>query len=128
MREREIQKAYLGELFAAIGIYAAILVPVMTWGPSMAQGVLRTLVLVSPMLGFLLMLWAIARQFQRVDEFIRRSILENVAIAAAVTAGLTFSYGFLESAGYPRLSMFVVWPVMGGVWFGVGAIRGLLNR
>ena len=42
--------------------------------------------------------------------------LEGLAVAAAVTAGLTLTYGFLESAGFPKLSMFWVWGVMGPVW------------
>jgi hypothetical protein len=47
-------------------------------------------------------------------------MLENLAVAAAVTAGASLTYGFLENAGFPKLSMFVVWPVMGAVW-GVSA-------
>ncbi len=71
----------------------------------------------------MLALWAIIRQFKRVDEFVRLRTLENVAIAAAVTAGATFSYGFLENAGFPRLSMFAVWPLMGAVWAVVALAR-----
>ena len=49
------------------------------------------------MIGFGLMGWALVRQYRRVDEFIRRLLLENTALAAGVTAVLTFSYGFLET-------------------------------
>ena len=55
-------------------------------------------------------------QIRRSDEFIRKTTLEHIAIAAAITAGWTFTYGFLENAGFPRLSMFTVWPVMGAAW------------
>ena len=51
-----------------------------------------------------------------------------MAIAAAVTAGWTFTYGFLENAGYPRLSMFIVWPVMGAVWGLLACIDTLRHR
>jgi hypothetical protein len=50
-------------------------------------------------------------------------MLEDVAVAAAVTAGASLTYGFLENAGFPKLSMFVVWPVMGAVWFALACIR-----
>ena len=40
--------------------------------------------------------------------------LENLSFAG--TAVLTFSYGFLEGLGYPRLSMFSVWPIMAVLW------------
>jgi hypothetical protein len=59
---------------------------------------------------------AIVRQIRRSDEFMRKMLVEHVAITAAVTAGWTFTYGFLENAGYPKLSMFTVWPAMGAVW------------
>lgn len=39
-----------------------------------------------------------------------------LAVAFVCTALTTFSYGFLETAGFPRLSAFMVWPIMGGVW------------
>ena len=54
--------------------------------------------------------------------------LEGLAIAAAVTAGLTFTYGFLESAGFPKVSMFWVWGVMGTVWAAHTALRCLFSR
>jgi hypothetical protein len=43
-------------------------------------------------------------------------MLETIAIAFAITGGVTFTYGFLENAGYARLSMFTVWGVMGLSW------------
>ncbi len=128
MREREVAKVYLRELFASLAVYGALLVAALTFGPPMAPGVGRVLVLISPMLGFCLAVWAVARQFRRIDEFIRQSNLENIAIAAAVTAGWTFTYGFLENAGFPRLSMFTVWPVMGAIWGVLVIARGLSNR
>lgn len=128
MREREVAKIYLRELFGSLAVYSAILVAALRFGPPMQPGVWRVLVLTSPMLGFGLMIWAVVRQFRRIDEFIRQSSLENIAIAAAVTAGWTFTYGFLENAGYPRLSMFAVWPVMGATWGVIAIIRSLSNR
>ncbi|MEA1674025.1 hypothetical protein [Nitrospirillum sp. BR 11163] len=38
--------------------------------------------------------------------------LVAIGFAFAGTALLTFTYGFLEVAGFPRLSMFMVWPLM----------------
>jgi hypothetical protein len=75
-----------------------------------------------------LAIWAIARHFLRVDEYIEQVTLENISIAAAVTAGASLTYGFLENAGFPKLSMFVVWPVMGAVWGALACIRELRNR
>ena len=128
MREKEVQKIYFRELFGALAIYAVILFAAMSFGPGMASGWVRTVVLVSPMAGFLLAVWAVARQFGRIDEYIRQTSLENIALAAAITAGLTFTWGFMENAGYPRLSMFVVWPVMGTSWGMVALVRTWMAR
>lgn len=123
MHEKTIGRRYLRELFGAIGIYGAILTLAIVYGKGMPDGLARTLVLASPMIGVGLAVWAIVRQMRRVDEFVRKVTLENVAIAAAVTATLTFSYGFLELAGFPRLSMFAVWPLMGACWLATGMLR-----
>jgi hypothetical protein len=128
MREREVAKVYFREVFGSFAVYAMLLVAVHRGGRPMEPGPWRMLVLTSPMLGFFLMEWAIVRQFKRIDEFIRQLSLENVAIAAAVTASWTFTYGFLENAGYPRLSMFTVFPVMSATCGAIAIVRSLLHR
>lgn len=127
MRQKEAARRYHIELFAGLGLYTLLLVAAIKYGPTMADPS-RTALMVSPMLGFAIALWAIIRQFGRMDEYIHLRSLQAIAIAAAATAGWTFTYGFLENAGYPRLSMFTVWPVMGAVWFAVCCVRSLLNR
>ena len=112
MYEKRIKNAYIREMLFAVLLYSALLVLAITVGRPMTPGVARTLLLVSPMIGFGLMLWAIARHIGRVDEYIRRLVLESVSLGAGITAGLTFTYGFLENAGFPRLSMFSVWIVL----------------
>ena len=46
------------------------------------------------------------------------------ALQAFGTALLTFTYGFLETTGFPKLSMFFVWPLMGAFWV-IGCVLGL---
>lgn len=116
MHEIKVRRTYNRELAGAFAVYVVMLMASIKFGRPMAQGPLRTIILFSPMLGFALAAWAIARHLGRIDEYQRLMTLENLAIAAAATAGLSFSYGFMETAGYPRLSMFTVWIVMGGVW------------
>ena len=41
---------------------------------------------------------------------------QALGFSFAGTAILTFSYGFLEGLGYPRLSMFSVWPILAVLW------------
>jgi hypothetical protein len=128
MHEHKILYRYLAEMLAAFCLYAVVLVVSIDVGRPMPAGIGRTLLLVSPMAPFLLIVVAIVRQVRRSDEYIRLQMLENIVIAAGVTAGWTFTYGFLENAGFPRLSMFTVWPVMGAVWAVTAIVRCMANR
>ena len=128
MRQEARNSKYAKELWGALVLYAIVLVAALTIGKCMEPGLAQTLVFVSPMIPFLLGVWAVVRQVRRSDEFIRKTTLERIAIAAAVTAGWTFTHGFLENAGFSRLSMFTVWPVMGAVWCVVAITDNLLHR
>lgn len=128
MHEKRVGKVYTREMMASLALYVVLLVAAMRWGRPMDEGLARTLVLLSPMIGFGAALWAIARHFGRIDEYLRMRLLENVAIGAGITAGLTFTYGFLETAGYPRLSMFTVWCVLCGATGAVQVLRRLSDK
>ena len=128
MHEKRAAKIYMRELIASIALYTVILMAAIHFGRPMEPGVLRTVVLLTPMIGFAAALWAIVRQIQRADEYIRMRLLENVALGAAITAGLTFTYGFLETAGYPKLSMFTVWCVLCLSVAAVQLMRKVLDR
>ena len=116
MHEKRVGRAYRIELWTAIAVYVALVVASIRFGRPMADGLLRTVVLLSPMIGFAMMIRAIARHVARIDEYQRLRLLESLALAFAITGAVTFSYGFLETAGYPKLSMFSVWMVMGVSW------------
>jgi len=128
MKEREANQKYRLELFLAMGAYMVVLIGSITAAKSMESGVARTLLLLSPAIPMGFAVWAIARHFRRMDEFLRLRSLEGLAIAAAVTAGLSLTYGFLESAGFPKLSMFWVWGVMGMAWGSVSCLRCVFAR
>jgi len=74
------------------------------------------------------MIAAVWRYFRQVDEYLRLQILENWAITAAITFGWTFIYGFLESAGFPRLSMTTICPIMGITSGIIFLVRRLISR
>jgi hypothetical protein len=109
-------------------VYTVLLLVAIRYGRPMADSLPRTLLLISPMLGFGLMLWAIVRMLGRMDEYMRMRLLENISMGAAITVGLTFTYGFLETAGFPKLSMFTVWCVLALSVAAVQGARCLLKR
>jgi hypothetical protein len=128
MHERKILFRYLVEMLVVFSLYALVLVLVHRFGFPMHKGIARTLVLISPMAPPLLMIVVVMRYFRRVDEYMRLRILENWALTAAITAMLTFTYGFLENAGFPRLSMFTVFPMMGTVSAVLFIVRRIVGR
>jgi len=128
MHEKQVARTYKVELWSAVAVYAVLLFGSISIGRRMDEGVLRTVVLVIPMIGFGLMIRAIARHVARIDEYQRQRLLETLALAFAITGGATFTYGFLETAGFPRLSMFTVWIIMGASWGLVSCMRNWWTR
>jgi hypothetical protein len=59
---------------------------------------------------------AFLRFLRRMDELQQRIQIEAIGIAFGATALLTFSYGFLENAGLPRLSWTWILPLMIVIW------------
>lgn len=125
---KKVMRAYYIEMGLSMLVYVVLLFAAIRFGRPMADGVLRTAVLLTPMIGFGLAIRAVARHLARIDEYLRQQLLETFAMGAAITAAATFSYGFLETAGFPFVSMFWVWPVMGASWGLVGIGRTLLKR
>ena len=87
----------------------------------------RMLLMAVPTAAILLMALVVYRHFRRIDEFLRREMVEAFAVAAAFTAIWTLSYYTLELVGFPRLSTGWVWGAMFVVWnlwiFGKWALR-----
>lgn len=87
---------------------------------------MQIVVSMAPMVPAVLLCWSVVRAIRALDELQRRIQFEAFALAFAGTALLTFSYGFLENAGMPRLSMFAVWPLMCALWT-LGLVIGRLR-
>ena len=128
MHEKRVGRAYRGELLTAIAVYVVLLLASIRYGRPLDDGPLRTAVLLAPMIGFAMMIRAIARHVARVDEYQRMRLLETLALAFGITGAVTFSYGFLETAGFPKVTMFSVWMVMGISWGVASAILALRAR
>ena len=111
-------RRYLIELFACVGAYAAVLALsiVLLVTVTGTSGPVAAVVALLPMIPASAICWVVLRQLRRMDELHRRIQLEALAFAFAGTAIVSFSYGFLETVGFPRLPMFTVWPVMATLW------------
>lgn len=118
---------YLVLMFIGFAAYAVTLIASQML---LAHGAESTVVLVlvslAPMLPAIFICGVIIRSIAELDEMQRKVQFEALALAFAGTALITFGYGFLEGTGLPKLSMFVVWPVMASLWFG-GVIFGTVR-
>ena len=110
-------KQYQKELWTALAVYGVMLVgSIQLLTHTDVARPWRDLIALSPMLPAAATAWVVLRELRRMDELQRRIQLEALGFSFAGTAILTFSYGFLEGLGYPRLSMFTVWPILAGLW------------
>jgi hypothetical protein len=119
---------YASELLLVFGLYALALVVAHRFGWPLQAGTGKALLMLCPIVPFLLMILVLVRSFQRADEYWRQRMLQDWAIAAVITAALTFSYGFLENLGFPRLSMFDVLPAMFALYALVNVSRLVARR
>ena len=100
----------------AMGAYVVAIVISSLLLANVHGGILRTLSALLPVLPMIAVATVVIRQVRHLDELARLIHLEGLAVAFVGTALITFSYGFLEAAGFPRLSMFLVWSLMGPLW------------
>ena len=86
----------------------------------------RGAVAVLPAVPTVLALLIFIRFLGQMDELQRRIQFDAVAFAAWATAILTFTWGLLENAGFPHISLIWVLPLMTALWgiaAGVSAAR-----
>lgn len=123
---KAVNQRYTRELIGSIVAYSLLLLGAI-WlinGP-LAESSLRFVIVLLPMLPIIFTVRAIVRYLSNTDEFERELQLKSVAVSLAGTAFITFTYGFLEVVGLPKISMFSVWPLMAAIWV---VTRFILNR
>lgn len=107
---------YLVELFTVMGLYGIVLVASIWLLKAYPDSPLRVVIALAPMLPAALLPVVVVRYLRRVDELQRQIQLEALGFAFAGAAVITFGYGFLEIVGFPHLSWFAIWPIMGVLW------------
>ncbi|TWB42640.1 hypothetical protein [Nitrospirillum pindoramense] len=106
-------KRYLIEFVVALLAYALLMtLSLVALNNGWVQGGMRTVVAIAPMVACVGIWGAVVRHLKRSGPEEGRVQLIAIGFAFAGTALLTVTYGFLEVAGFPRLSMFLVWPLM----------------
>ena len=76
----------------------------------------RMIVALTPVAPVAFMVYFFIRYLGSIDELQQRIQLLSIGFAAGTTGLLTFSYGFLENVGFPRISLLWVFPLMILLW------------
>ncbi len=95
------KRFFLELLLALVGYAAAVLIS----GQSLAgtePGAGRVFLALLPVPPMVALALVVIRYLRRLDEMARRIHLEALALAFVGTALLTFTYGFLETTGFPE--------------------------
>jgi hypothetical protein len=77
---------------------------------------LRTFVIISPVIPVAFVLRSVMHLLQHTDELQQRIQLLAIGFSAAATGLLTFAYGLLENLGYPLLHSVLILPLMAVLW------------
>jgi len=110
-------RRYLLELLAAMSLYVLLLflsIHLLT-RQNFSQPLL-TLVAVMPAFPLFLVMAAVIRFGNSIDELQRRIHMEALAFAGGATALVAITYGFLENAGFPRLPAYWVFVSVNIFW------------
>jgi len=119
------RRRFIIEFTASMIGYVAVLIgSVWVLSGSQIEGGWKTVIALMPMVPGAAVALSVMRQVRLSDELQRRIQLEALSLAFGGTALATFSYGFLENVGYPKLSMFFVWPLMATLWLIGGIVSG----
>lgn len=76
----------------------------------------RFVIALLPMLPVIFLIVAFMRYLTAIDELQQKIQLHAIGFAAGATGLLTFAYGFLELAGLPQFSTFLIFPMMIVLW------------
>jgi hypothetical protein len=114
--QREVQRSYAVRLVMGFGSYAVLLVAVVWWLNRSPDTPWRIPVALLPVLPIVYGLWSMRRYFVEADELQKRMQLEGYAFGFAGAAMATLTYGFLEMAGFPRLTAWWYWSGMAVFW------------
>ena len=112
-------RTYMIQFLSAMAAYVVLLFVSIALLENNPTAPWRGLVAALPAIPTILGLLAFIRFLGRMDKLQRRIHFDAIAFAAGATAILTFTWGLLENAGFPHLSLIWVLPLMAVLW-GIG--------
>ncbi len=109
-------KTYAAQFSFAMVLYGFAVIGSGLLLPRLPESAWRIPLAVLPVLPVAFGLRAFIRFLGQLDELQQRVQLSAIAFGAGMTAMLTFTYGFLEVAGFPPISVLWVLPMLVILW------------
>ena len=126
MNQQQIMRRYLKQFFFAMCMYIVVLIVSVTLLKNYEfPRIWQIVISLAPVLPVLFVMIAIMRLLRDGDELQQRVHLLATTFSAVLTGLLTFSYGFLENVGFPKLPTFAIFPMLFLLW-GIG--RGYFTK
>lgn len=119
------QRRYHLEFGIAVAAYIVILGASVYGLNHGVTGFAKYIVAVVPVLPIVGIFVAVVRWLQATDEYQRQTAITALAIGGGVTALVMVTYGFLENAGLPKMSVWISYLIFMTVW---GIATPILER
>ena len=100
----------------AMVAYCLTLMASVSYLSGMEIGTLERFIAITPMVPIVFATISLIKAVHDMDELHRRVNQEATATAAIVVGLLTFTYGFLEGVGFPKLEVIWVMPALIFIW------------
>ena len=97
--------------WASIVVYVGVLFASISFLKHAPTGPLLYVAAIAPMVPLAGVFAAVTRYLMQSDEFVRQTTVTSLAVAGGITAMFVLTCGFLENAGLPRVSMWIIWMV-----------------
>lgn len=110
------QRRYFREFTLAIAAYALVLTASVYGLNHSVVGFERYLVAVAPAVPLVGVFIACVRWLRGTDEYHRQTTITGMAIAGGSTALICVTYGFLENAGLPKMSVWISYLIFMTIW------------
>jgi hypothetical protein len=112
----QAQKRYVFEFTLSIIAYIIVLFASVYWLNHGVTGPLKIVVAVVPVFPIIGIFIAGLRWYNGTDEYNRHVASTSMALAGCVTALCAVTYGFLENAGLPKMSVWLIYVLFMTVW------------
>lgn len=109
-------KRYRLRFSIAMVVYAAVLFASITLVQRIAPNPIHTLIALLPIIPLVFVFVFVVQFINSIDELERQILVESLAVAAGATALAAVTYGFLEVAGFPNISIWYTYLFVMGAW------------